>query len=118
MMIFLIMLVAAVAAGLLAWLATEIGMSGVARYRANFTERARFQVQEFFLFIDPRSLFAANLAAMFLGAIVTWLVTGSVVIALPVFFALALMPRILYARMRQHRLRKFDEQLPDALMML
>jgi tight adherence protein B len=35
-----------------------------------------------------------------------------------VFFALALMPRLLYARMRQRRLRLFDEQLPDALMML
>jgi tight adherence protein B len=115
---FLIMAFVAGAAGLLAWIATEYGMSGVERYRASFTERARFQVQEFFLFIDPRTLFAANLAAMFIGALITWLVTGSLVIALPVFFALALMPRILYARMRLTRLRKFDEQLPDALMML
>lgn len=118
MTIFLIALVAALAAGLLAWIAVEYGMSGVERYRASFTERARFQVQEFFLFVDPRTLFAANITAMFFGALVTWLVTGSLVIALPVFFALALLPRFLYARMRQTRLRKFDEQLPDALMML
>lgn len=118
MTIFLIALVAALAAGLLAWIAAEYGMSGVERYRASFTERARFQVQEFFLFIDPRTLFAANLTAMCFGALVAWLVTGSLVIALPVFFALALLPRFLYARMRRTRLRKFDEQLPDALMML
>jgi tight adherence protein B len=118
MSIFLITLIVALAAGLLAWLGIEVGMQGVARYRANFTEKAKFQAQEFFLFIDPRSLFVANLAAMFIGALAAWLVTGSVMIALPVFFALALMPRLLYARMRQRRLRKFDEQLPDALMML
>lgn len=118
MTIFLIALVAALAAGLLAWIAVEYGMSGVERYRASFTERARFQVQEFFLFVDPRTLFAANITAMFFGALVAWLVTGSLVVALPVFFALALLPRFLYARMRQTRLRKFDEQLPDALMML
>lgn len=117
-MMIAIMLVVALAAGLLAWIAIEHGMSGVERYRANFTERARFQVQEFFLFIDPRTLFAANMAAMGVGALCTWLITGSLVVALPVFFALALMPRLLYARLRQKRLRKFDEQLPDALMML
>jgi len=118
MSILFITLIVALAAGLLAWIAIEYGMSGVERYRASFTERARFQVQEFFLFIDPRTLFAANIAAMCIGGLCTWLVTGSLVIALPVFFALAFMPRFLYARMRRQRLRKFDEQLPDALMML
>lgn len=116
--IVLIMLIVALAAGLVAWIAVEYGMSGVARYRASFTERARFQVQEFFLFIDPRTLFAANIGAMCVGALCIWVVTGSLVVALPVFFGLGLMPRLLYARLRRQRLRKFDEQLPDALMML
>lgn len=116
--ILLIMLVVALAAGLLAWLGIQFGSDVAARYRANFTERARFQVQEFFLFVDPRTLYAANIAAMVVGALLAWFVTGSPFVAVPVFFALALMPRLLYARMRQQRLRKFDEQLPDALMML
>lgn len=75
-------------------------------------------MQEFFLFIDPRKLFAANLAVMALGALLAWLATGSSFIAIPIFFALALLPRVLYAWMRKRRLRKFEEQLPDALMML
>lgn len=110
--------VVALSAGLLAWFAIDIGTVTAQRYRASFTERAKFQVQEFFLFIDPRTLFAANLAVMLLGALLTWAATGSLVLAVPVFFGLALMPRLLYARMRQTRQRKFDEQLPDALMML
>jgi tight adherence protein B len=113
-----ITLVVALSAGLLAWFAIDVGTDSLKRYRANFTERAKFQVQEFFLFIDPKTLFAANLAVMLLGATLVWIATCSVVLAVPVFFALALMPRLLYARLRQRRLRKFDEQLPDALMML
>lgn len=114
----IITVVVALSAALLAWFAIDMGTVTMARYRAGFTERARFQVQEFFLFIDPRKLFAANLAVMALGALLAWLVTGSSFVAIPVFFALALLPRLLYAWMRKRRLRKFEEQLPDALMML
>lgn len=113
-----ITIVIALSAGLLTWFAIDIGTSTIARYRASFTERTRFQVQEFFLFIDPRKLFFANLALMALGAILVWIITGSPVLAIPVFFALALVPRVVYAWMRKRRLRKFEEQLPDALMML
>jgi tight adherence protein B len=110
--------IAALAAALLAWFIVEAGTTGLARYRANFTERTKFQVQEFFLFIDPRSLFAANLGVMALGGILVWIVTGSLLVAVPAIVALAMLPRMLYAWMRKKRLRAFEEQLPDALMML
>jgi tight adherence protein B len=113
-----IILVVAVSAALLVWFTLDIALVSIAKYRANFTERAKFQVQEFFLFVDPKTLFAANLAVMLMGALVAWIFTGNFLISIPVFFALALLPRLLYARLRQRRLRKFDEQLPDALMML
>jgi tight adherence protein B len=90
----------------------------VARYREHFTERTRFQAQEFFLFIDPRLLFSINLGIMLIGALLVWLVTGSLTLALPAFLLLALLPRLLYASMRRRRLRRFEEQLPDALMMM
>jgi tight adherence protein B len=114
----IIITVIAISAALLTWFAVDLGTVTLARYRSSFTERARFQVQEFFLFIDPKKLFAANLAVMALGALLAWLATGSVVLSLPVFFSLALLPRLLYAWMRRRRLRLFEEQLPDALMML
>lgn len=110
--------VIAVSAGLLAWFVIDMGTVSMERYRASFTARAKFQVQEFFLFIDARKLFAANLAIMALGGVLTWVFTGSVFVAIPIFFALALMPRLLYAWMRARRMQKFEEQLPDALMML
>ena len=89
--IFAITGVIALSAGLLAWFVIDMGTVSMERYRASFTARAKFQVQEFFLFIDARKLFAANLAIMALGGVLTWVFTGSVFVAIPVFFALALM---------------------------
>ncbi len=114
----IIVAVVALSAGLLAWFVMDIGTVTMARYRASFTERAQFQAQEFFLFIDPRKLFAANLAIMALGGIAAWSLTGSALVAVPVFFLLGLLPRYLYAWMRKRRLDKFEQQLPDALMMI
>lgn len=110
--------VAALAAAILAWLVIDIGIVTMARYRANFTERTRFQVREFFLFIDPARIFMAHVAVMTLGATVAGMASGSLLIAAAMFGALAPLPRIGYAWLRHRRLRQFEEQLPDALMML
>jgi tight adherence protein B len=114
----IVLLAIALAAGLLAWFAAHAGSGALVRYRSDFTERTRFQAREFFLFVDPKHLFAVNIAIMLLGAMLAWIVTGSLVVAIPVFFALALLPRLLYAGMRSRRRQKFEQQLPDALMML
>lgn len=113
-----ILSVVAVSAGLLVWFAIDLGSATLASYRASFTERAKFQAQEFFLFIDPRKLFVANLAVMALGGLGVWVATGSALLAIAAFFALTLLPRLLYAWLRTRRLRSFEAQLPDALMML
>ncbi len=110
--------VVAIAAAMLAWIAIDIGTVTLKRYRAHFTERTKFQIDEFFLFIDVKKLFLVNLSLMSLAAVATYAVTGTVLLAVPVFFACALAPRLLYAYMRQRRLDMFEYQLPDALMML
>lgn len=110
--------VIAVSVGLLTWFIVDMGTVTMAKYRASFTERAHFQAQEFFLFIDPRKLFVANLAVMSLGATLAWTLTGTALITLPVFFLLAGLPRFGYAWLRKRRLARFEQQLPDALMMI
>jgi tight adherence protein B len=116
--LIVVIVVIAVAAGLLAWVAIELSTTTLVKYQETFTERAKFQAQEFFLFIDPRKLFAANLAFMLVGGLIAWLIMGSVLVGLAVMAALGFVPRFVYAYLRKKRLRKFEEQLPDALMML
>lgn len=117
-MVIVVTVVMAVSTALLTWVAIEAGTSGLQRYRASFTQRVRFQAREFFLFIDPRQLFIANLAATALIGAAAWLAFDSVVALLPVLALMAVVPRLLYAWMRKRRQFKFEEQLPDALMML
>lgn len=116
--LFIFTFVIAISAALLAWFVIDVGTVTLARYREQFTERTKFQVQEFFLFIDPSKLFLANLALIALGGLIVWIFTGSVAVVIPVLVALAFAPRVIYAWMRKRRLRQFEEQLPDALMML
>jgi tight adherence protein B len=113
-----ISVVVCLAVGLLSWVVIEQGGAAMQRYRASFTDRTRFQAREFFLFIDPAKLFVANLAVMLLGGVLAWVLTGSALLALPVFFGLGLLPRALYRWLRERRLQQFDAQLPDALLML
>jgi tight adherence protein B len=110
--------VGAIAATLFAWFMIDIGMTTMARYRAQFTERTNFQAREFFLFIDPGKIFAAHVTLVVLGSILTMLFFHGLVPGLVTGCALGLFPRFMYARLRQRRLRRFEEQLPDALTML
>lgn len=113
-----ITVVVAASAALLAWFVIDMGTVTMVRYRASFTDRARFQIQEFFLFIDPARLFLVNLAIIVFGGLLAWLLTGNPVLAVPAVLMLALLPRFAYGVLRARRRRKFEEQLPDALMML
>jgi tight adherence protein B len=110
--------VAAITATLFTWFMIDIGITTMARYRAQFTERTNFQAREFFLFIDPGKIFAAHVALVVLGSILTMLCFHSFVLGLGTGCALGFLPRFVYARSRQRRLRRFEEQLPDALTML
>lgn len=110
--------VIALASAVLAWFVIDMGTVTLKRYRASFTKSAGFKAREFFLFIDPRKLFIVNLAAMALVPLLVSILTGSALLGVPVLLLMAFFPRALYAWMRKRRMRRFEEQLPDALMML
>jgi tight adherence protein B len=116
--IILMSVAVAISMTLLVWVVFEIGVTGLARYKETFTSQANVKLRELFLFIDPSRLYALNFVLLVLGGCVVWVVTGSFVLVLPVVFVLSLIPRFVLQRMRQSRLDKFEQQLPDALLML
>jgi tight adherence protein B len=111
-------IVAAIAATLFAWFVIDIGKSAMARYRDQFTERTSFHAREFFLFVDPGKIFAAHVSLVVLGSILTGLFFRNFILGLGTGVALGLLPRFVFKRMRLRRMRRFEEQLPDALTML
>lgn len=87
-------------------------------YKQKFTKTANNQLADMFVFTDTSNLFLINvLAIILIPALVhylfqLWVVTWSVLAF--VFF----IPGIIWAVLRKKRFAKFEEQLPDAFVML
>lgn len=105
-------------ASLLAWMAIELGSRALAHYRERFTAHAGFSLRELFLFIDPRHLFVANLAAGVLIGAGLWLLSGVPAWGAAGAIGAAVAPRAVFALLKRQRLARLQEQLPDVLLMI
>ena len=108
----------AVAVAMLVWSLIDIGTTGLARYRAVFTERTHFNLRELFLFVEPGRLFVLNVSTIVLMFALSWVASRSLVIAAAAGAAAAVAPRIVLAWLRRRRLETMEQQLPDALLMI
>jgi tight adherence protein B len=84
-------------------------------YQATFTESASANMEDMFMFVDPNLLFKINILAVMTIPLLFWLATGNIFIALGIFLALVVIPAMIYKIMRGKRLKRFEQQLPDAL---
>jgi len=87
-------------------------------WRSKFTETAKLSLEDMFVFIDPRSVFRANLAIFFLLPIFVWLITGVPMLALLAAIAGGVVPRLAWSVLRKRRILTLIAQLPDALTMM
>lgn len=98
-------------------LAVYAGERFVADYRANFLNQANLNLADMFMFMDPGRLFVLNAVALLVIPLLVWAVAG-VLFAIIAAVVLALAPRKIYIRLRERRIERIQEQLPDALQML
>lgn len=98
--------------------AVSAGTVFMARYRESFMQQARVNLSDMFLFVDPTRLFAANIIMLIVLPLLAWLTTGNLLLTLVIAGFAAVLPRKLYVWLRQRRINKIQEQLPDTLMML
>lgn len=103
---------------ILAWLIVRRANVFIGEYRAVFKETATGNLDDMFLFIDPQQLFIANVVALVIGPLFGLMLTGDFSVALLIFISVLLLPFLLYKNMRQKRLRKFEQQLPEVLVMI
>lgn len=117
-MIWLAAAAAMVCAGLLAWRAQNWFAPALRRYREVYTQDASVRLSEVFLFIDPRQLWVGAVGCGVAAAVAAFTATGSALVA--VLFALpsARLPRMVVEGLRRRRARRFEAQLPMALLML
>ena len=103
---------------IIAWLVAIKANKFMLEYRAVFKETATGNLEDMFLFIDPHQLFIANVVALILAPILGYILSGDVSVAVLIFIGLLLLPFAAYKNMRKKRLKKFEQQLPDVLVMI
>jgi tight adherence protein B len=88
------------------------------RYQETFTEQARFNLADMFMFMDERNLFRINAVAIVLVPLLVWFVSGNPLLAIFALVLILVLPKKIYGWMRQRRIDKIQQQLPDGLMMV
>lgn len=112
---------AAAAFGCIALVGLYVARAGHAflgRYHESFVNQARHNLADMFLFVDLKQLFLVNMLVLVVVPLLAWGVTGSLVLAVLAAVAIAFVPRKIYRHLRQRRIDKIQQQLPDGLMMM
>ena len=90
----------------------------MAKYQTRFTSTATSNTSDMFLSIDSSELFKLNIAAIIVLPTITWFVTHDFIITSTLLVGMILLPSFVYRILRKQRLKRFEEQLPDALTMV
>ncbi len=106
------------AASMLAYAISQKTQDFISGYKTTFTESASANMADMFMFVDATRLFYINIAAIIILPLLIWIILGDLPTALALFAMLALLPGIIYRTMRKKRLTRFEEQLPDGLLMI
>lgn len=114
----LIALLALVCVTIAAWGMQLAFVDALKRYRALFTETARIEMGELFLFFDAERVWGANLLLAGAVALFTGVMMQSPWAGLMAGAGWLVVPRHAVRWLKRRRLRRFDAQLPDALLSL
>jgi tight adherence protein B len=87
-------------------------------YKKNFTETASSNMSDMFMSFDANQMFMINLIAIVLLPLLTWLISKDLPATLGMLAVIMLLPSLFYRSMRKKRLKRFEAQLPDGLVMI
>lgn len=113
-----IILVAFFSITLLGFVLVRSGALFWGKYKQGFTEQASFSLADMFLFLDAAHLWRVNLVALLAVPLLLWLTTDNPLLVVIAIVVIAIFPNKFYAWLKQRRIDKIQQQLPDGLMMV
>ncbi len=115
-----VLVIAAIFVGMLIliWMALHFGSKWFSRRQNQSAASARADLEEMFIFTDANRIMAINVAVLILLPVVAWIVTGNLLIVGACVVAAFVAPRYVLRFIAERRLRLFEQQLPDALLMI
>ncbi len=103
---------------ILIWMALHFGSRWFSKRQNQSAASARADLEEMFIFTDANRIMAINVAVLILLPVVAWVVTGNLLIVGACVVAAFIAPRFVLRYIAERRLRLFEQQLPDALLMI
>jgi len=113
-----IALLAALAAGLFSWLFFNHYAERINRITQTYSQSTANRFSDMFMFVDIRKILAAYLATLVLLPLLLLSVTEEIALALMLFVVLAIAPHFVLKTLWQRRIKRFEHQLPDALLLM
>ncbi len=103
----------------LLWYAVQLkGQQYMGKYKEEFTSTASANMSDMFMFVDPNKLFQYNIIAIIVLPILVLILTRDIPASLAMLAIVLVLPTMFYKSMKAKRLRRFESQLPDGLIML
>ncbi|VAW93621.1 Flp pilus assembly protein TadB [hydrothermal vent metagenome] len=106
----------AVAAGILAWLGLKAFGKFWEEYQTTFSESTTNSLGDMFMYVDPQRLFLLNIFSIVIFSVFAWLLSHNWIIVIAVALGMLALPWWIYKAIRKRRFKKFEQQLPEALL--
>ncbi len=101
-----------------AWLVLRIGSQWFANRQNQSAASAKTNLEEMFIFTDADRIMAINILVLILLPVAAWVLTGNLIMVGACVVTAFIAPRYVLRYIAQRRLRLFEQQLPDALLMI
>ncbi|AGF76840.1 Flp pilus assembly protein TadB [Desulfocapsa sulfexigens DSM 10523] len=108
----------AVSTGIFAWLFFLKMYDKLTYYKDTVEELTTNKFSELFLFIDISNYFYYYIAALLIFPIIAGSLSGDISLGILTFLVILFSPYLILKEMIKKRLKKFEQQLPDALVMV
>lgn len=114
----LILAVGLLAAFMIIWVVMQAAQTVLARQKSELETSTRTTLADMFIFLDPTQIFYYNVAALVILPTLVWLFTSNPVFVTFTAVATLVLPKYYINSLSAKRLKRFEEQLPDALLMV
>ncbi len=114
----LILAVGLLAAFMIIMVVMQAAQTVLARQKSELETSTKTTLADMFIFLDPTQIFYYNVAALVILPTLVWLFTGNPVFVTFTAVATLILPKYYIKSLATRRLKRFEEQLPDALLMV
>ncbi len=103
---------------ILFFLAMTVGAKIRARFESQLSEEANMNLSDMFMFMDPNMLVRYYTTALIVVPALVLIIKHDFLSFIVAVVVMAVVPKMFYGSIKKSRMKKFDEQLPDAFMSL